>query len=218
MLDRVRGEPVAAARPAVRAAEREHPGMLARAVVLERRRLGAALELVLAAGALASRLRTAASCSGEARWDADAIAISSVVRSSRARTSGSAWNGFAEERRYATRSASPACSTTAPSRTATACTTCVASTTSPRRTITLISSTRSSVCHVGLQTPLVWVGPEDRQPTRPQRREGEGSPRARLPDRSGPPLGPRPPRSSRRRACRSAPGRTRRRRSTDGGV
>ena len=51
------------------------------------------------AGAFASRLRTAASCSGEARWEADAIAISSLVRSSRARTSGSAWNGFAEERR-----------------------------------------------------------------------------------------------------------------------
>ena len=30
-----------------------------------------------------SRLRTAASWSGEARWEADAIAISSVVRSSR---------------------------------------------------------------------------------------------------------------------------------------
>ena len=52
-----------------------------------------------AAGAFASRLRTAASCSGDARWDADAIAISSVVRSLRARTSGNAWNGFADERR-----------------------------------------------------------------------------------------------------------------------
>ena len=52
-----------------------------------------------AAGAFSSRLRTAASCAGEARCDADAIAISSLVKSSRARTSGSAWKGLAEERR-----------------------------------------------------------------------------------------------------------------------
>src|SRR3989337_3069405 len=94
------------------------------------------------AGAFASRLRTAASCSGEPRCEAEAIAISSVVRASRARTSGSAWKGFAEDRRNATRAASPACSTTVPSRTATACTACVASTTPPRLTLTTIGSTR----------------------------------------------------------------------------
>ena len=48
-LHRVRRQPVAAARPALRAADREHPGVLARAVVLDRRgRLERpALELVL---------------------------------------------------------------------------------------------------------------------------------------------------------------------------
>ena len=52
VLDRMRREPVAAAGPAVHPAEREHPGVLARAVVLKRRRLGAALELVLGRGRL----------------------------------------------------------------------------------------------------------------------------------------------------------------------
>src|SRR5207247_2658557 len=47
LLDPVAGESVALARPAVRTTEGEEAGMLARAVVLERRRLGAALELVL---------------------------------------------------------------------------------------------------------------------------------------------------------------------------
>ena len=61
VLDRMRRQPVAAARPAVHPAEREHPGVLAGAVVLERRRLGAALELVLGRG----RLREQAADRGE---------------------------------------------------------------------------------------------------------------------------------------------------------
>ena len=47
VLDRVRRKPVAAARPALRAAEREHPRVLAGAVVLQRGWFGATLELVL---------------------------------------------------------------------------------------------------------------------------------------------------------------------------
>ena len=61
MLDRVGGEAVAATRPALRAAEREHPGVLARAVVLDRSRFGAALELVL----LGRRLGEQAADGGE---------------------------------------------------------------------------------------------------------------------------------------------------------
>ena len=61
VLDRVRREPIAAARPALGAAEREHPGVLARAVVLERRRLRPALELVL----VRRRLREQAAHGGE---------------------------------------------------------------------------------------------------------------------------------------------------------
>ena len=56
------------------------------------------------AGAFASRLRTASSCSGRARWDAHAIAISVSSRSVRARKSGRAWTGFTELRKYVTSS------------------------------------------------------------------------------------------------------------------
>ena len=134
MLDRVRVEPVAAARPAVGAAEREHAGVLAGAVVLERRRLGAALELSL----VGRRLREQAAHGvellgrGEVRGGGDRDLLRGQVVA-RASTSGIAWNGFAEERRYATSPASPACSTTAPSRTATAWTTCRLLDDAPRR-------------------------------------------------------------------------------------
>ena len=182
VLDRMRREPVAAARPALRPAEREHAGVLARAVVLQAR---SAPDRTRArprsAGAFASRLRTAASCSGEARCEADAIAISSLVRSSRARTSGSAWNGFAEERRYATRSGSPACSTTAPSRTATACTRCVASSTSPRWTTIRSGCTRGSL-EGRVANTLGLVGsrlPDDEAP-RLLRRRRTDEPSARV--------------------------------------
>ena len=110
-------ESVAAAGPAARAAEREHPRVLAGAVVLELRsaRPGPHSRSSSVASAFASSDRTGSSCSGRARWEAEAIAISLGLRSSRARTSGSAWNGFAEERRYATSCGSPASATTAPS-------------------------------------------------------------------------------------------------------
>ena len=82
--------------------------MLARAVVLDRRRLAARSRArPRVAGAAASSARTRASCSGRARCDAHAIAISRSSRSGRARTSGSAWIGFAEERRNVTSRGSP---------------------------------------------------------------------------------------------------------------
>ena len=98
-----------------------------------------------AAGASERRRRTTASCSGAARCEAQASAISSSSRSGRARTTGSAWIGFADERRYVTSDASPAESSTRPSRTATACTMWRASTTSPRVTSTTIGSTAASL-------------------------------------------------------------------------
>src|SRR5439155_952296 len=103
----------------------------------------------------------------------DAIARSHSFRSSRARASGSAWSGFAEERMYATSSASPAAATTCPSRTATAWTTCTASTTLPRRTTTL-------------------SGSKTKEPSAGVTRDGGLAPRARrsrqgLPDREGRP-------------------------------
>ena len=57
-----------------------------------------------------------------------------------ARTSGSAWNGFAEERMKTSSPGSPATVDDLPSGTATACTRCVASTTPSRRTSTTIGS------------------------------------------------------------------------------
>ena len=169
------------------------------------------------AGAFASRLRTAASCSGDARWDADAIAISSVVRSSRARTSGSAWNGFAEERRYATRCASPACSMTAPSRTATACTTV------RRLDDVPAPHDHPDLVHARQRMPrrvanAFWMGRALRIDTcaAATAAPGEGV----TVDQHSTGVGRRSARlllvSSRRRTRRSAPGRTRRRRSTDG--
>ena len=50
------------------------------------------------ASARASSAATAATCSGVSRCEAQAIASSSSGRSSRARTSGSAWSGFEDER------------------------------------------------------------------------------------------------------------------------
>ena len=47
LLDRVLGKPIVPLRPVARDADGEHPRVLARAVVLEARRLGAALELVV---------------------------------------------------------------------------------------------------------------------------------------------------------------------------
>src|SRR6188474_2485979 len=81
------------------------------------------------AGASARSRRTTASCSGAARCEAHISAISSSSRSGRARTAGSAWIGFADERRNVTRLGSPAASSILPSRSATAWTTCRASTT-----------------------------------------------------------------------------------------
>ena len=60
-----------------------------------------------------------------------------------------AGKGFAAERRKATRMASPASATTAPSCTATASTSCRDSTTPPRRTTTLMASTRGGYADAG---------------------------------------------------------------------
>ena len=125
-----------------RAAEGEHPRVLAGAVVLQLRALERpAFEVVLGGRRLreqgAGRPRAAGS---SARCDADAIARSRSSRSSRARASGTAWIGFAAERMNVTRSGSPADATISPSRTATACTRWTDSTVSPRSTVTLIGS------------------------------------------------------------------------------
>src|SRR5436305_1737514 len=70
------------------------------------------------------------------------MAMSSSSRSSRERTSGSAWNGFAEDRSDVRNAGSPASATTAPFCTAPACTTYTDSTNGPRCTATLIGSMR----------------------------------------------------------------------------
>ena len=92
------------------------------------------------AGAFASSASTAATCSGRPGATRRRSRGRGRRGRSRARASGSAWNGFAAERRKETRPASPHSSTTAPSRTATAWTRCTASTVVPRRTSTLIGS------------------------------------------------------------------------------
>src|SRR5687768_15045636 len=100
------------------------------------------------AGAVERSRRTASSCSGSARCEAHAIATSRSPRSSRARTSGSAWIGFDEERRKSSSPGSPERSTTSPSRTATAWTRCLDSTTGPRRTTTWSGSTTGTLARV----------------------------------------------------------------------
>ncbi len=136
MLHRVRRQPVAAARPALRTAEREHPCVLARAVVL-RRRVGFAGPHS-SSSSLGGRLRQQAADGGEllrpgevgCRGDRDLL----VVRSSRARTSGSAWNGFADERRIGDEAGVAGLSTTAPVAHGDGVDAVAASTTAPRRT------------------------------------------------------------------------------------
>ena len=66
----------------------------------------------------ASNRRTASTCSGVPKCDAEAIASSSSLRFSNARARGSACRGFAEERNEATSAGSPASATTDPSWTA----------------------------------------------------------------------------------------------------
>ena len=113
---------------------------------LGRLALGAALELVLAGRApWRAATRTASSCSGRPDGRRDAIASSRSSRSGLARTTGSAWIGFADERMKVTSPPSPASATTAPSRTATAWTVWRASTMSPRRTATVIGSAMASL-------------------------------------------------------------------------
>ena len=86
------------------------------------------------APAFASRLRAASSCSGRARCDAHAIAISVGSRSGQARTTGTAWIGFAALRRWVTSIASPAdFDDLAVSHWPMACTLCRASTQAPPR-------------------------------------------------------------------------------------
>src|SRR6266480_3403855 len=84
------GQAIALGRPSFRAAEREHPGVLAGAVVPQLR--------ALERPAFERSAWTASSCWASARCDADAIARSLSSRSSRARASGRAWIGFAAER------------------------------------------------------------------------------------------------------------------------
>ncbi len=115
----VLGQPIAGGLPAPRPAEREHRRVLPRAVVLEPRRLGATLEVVLARSGLRRR-RTGSSCSGLWRCEAHAIAISSSASSGNVRTTGSAWSGFAALRKYVTSEGSPHDSTICPPETATA--------------------------------------------------------------------------------------------------
>ena len=134
-------QPVALDRPTLGSTEREEARVLAGAVVLDALRADPALEVVLGRRRRGENRRTTASCSGVAPCEAQASATCSSSRSGRARTTGSAWSGFADERRYVTSPGSPAASSTRPSRTATAWTTCRASTTSPRVTSTTIGST-----------------------------------------------------------------------------
>ena len=120
-LQRMRREPVAARLEAARAADGEEARVLARAVVLDRRRVGVRSRgRPRSRARAASSARTASSCSGGARCEAQAIAISRSSRSGLARTSGSAWSGFADERRKVSSCGSPASATIWPSRTATA--------------------------------------------------------------------------------------------------
>ena len=113
LLHRMVGQAVALGRPAVRAAEGEHAGVLAGAVVEDLSAAGGppagrARGRPRSAGAFASSARTAAIWSSVARCEAEAIARSRSSRSSRARASGSAWIGFDEERMKHVSPASPA--------------------------------------------------------------------------------------------------------------
>src|SRR5581483_6380095 len=117
------------------------------------------------ASARFSRRLTASSCSGVAWCDAHAIAISLASRSSRARTSGSAWIGFDELRRKHVSAPSPASATTAPSLTATACTRWRASTTPFRRCSTTNGSTVAEpTCGRGLGRTRLGPGPATKAP------------------------------------------------------
>ena len=139
-LQRMRREAVAVRLVAALAAEDEKARVLPEHVCSSGVGSGPVSRSASVAGAAASNARTASSCSGRCPCDAHAIAISRSSRSGRARTSGSAWSGFAAERRKVRTRASPASATICPSRTATACTVCSASTTSPRVTSTWIGS------------------------------------------------------------------------------
>ena len=127
-------------RPTLGTAECEEARVLAGAVVLDRRRARAALELAPPRRRHCEQSPHGGKLLGPARCDAHAIAISSSSRSGRARTTGSAWIGFADERRKVTSSGSPATRTIRPSRRRPRAP-CRASTTSPRVTSTRIGST-----------------------------------------------------------------------------
>ena len=96
-------QPVALDRPPAGAADGEEARVLAGAVVREQARPAALLGAELEVG-LGRRRRRRAGCAppraaaGSARCDAQAIASSTSVTSSRSRASGSAWIGFDEER------------------------------------------------------------------------------------------------------------------------
>ena len=115
--------------------------MLSRAVVLEACRLRAALEVVLRRAGLGEQAPHRLELVGPMEMRRAGDRDLGIARSGRARTTGSAWNGFAELRKSVLSSGSPQESTTCPSDTATACTRCLASTTSPRQTSTTIGST-----------------------------------------------------------------------------
>ena len=121
LLQRMRREPVAARLEPARPADGEEARVLARAVVLDRRRRPRPSR---ARPRSPARLRGARgrrrAAPGGARCEAHAIAISRSPRSGRARTSGSAWSGLADERRKVRSRGSPASATICPSRTATA--------------------------------------------------------------------------------------------------
>ena len=144
LLDRMVGQAVAGGRPVVRAAEGEHAGVLARAVVEDLlgrpALLKAELEVVLGRG----RLREQRADGGDlvrrgavGRGRDREVALVEVCARPRER---SAWIGFDDDRRKQASPPSPASATTAPLRTATAWTRCRASTMPLRRTLTTIGS------------------------------------------------------------------------------
>ena len=115
LLQRMRREPVARRLEPARPADGEEAGVLARAVVLDRRRLRrrSRARPRPPAPRRAARGRPRAARAA-ARCDAQAIASSRSPRSGRARTSGSAWSGFADERRNVRSRGSPASATILP--------------------------------------------------------------------------------------------------------
>ena len=107
-LARVDGEDVAVDRPALGSTEREEAGVLAGAVVLDPLRADAALEVVLGGRRRGEHPANDRELLGRrAVGGADERDLPSS-RSGRARTTGSACSGFADERRYVTSPGSPA--------------------------------------------------------------------------------------------------------------